>query len=662
MSLRCACLLLLMACSLVAPRSSVVAASSRSHLAQECALEGLNSPVAREQTLPSVPARDGGSGRPAMNTQQAGGDPAFGLLAEQAIGGAVGSVALAADAVLIGEGSALVLVDRAEPLRRSARVDFGDLVRDIAVVGDTAYVVAGSAGLQLVDISSGAAPTLRGQLRLPGLPFAVQVVGERAYVAAAGAGGGLQIVDVAVAARPRLLSTFPHYGSASGLALRDNLAFVSGGLAGGLQIVDVSDPRAPVLRGELVTPGVARAIVLDGDRAYLAAGFCGVQQIDISDPAQPQLLGASATAGDAVGLALSGDTLFVAASEGGLVSFAVGGARPQLQAELALAGLVGDLALADTSLLVAGGSAGLLVLTASPSPLVQFTLPALVPTGPLLALGERIATGRGAAGISLVAPDDPDPLTNAITVLTPTVALATRTDALYVVNENGLSVFDVADPLTVTLRTTVALSGTVRGLSVSGERIYIAADSAGVLVLDAGDALSPTLSASWPVSITARAVAISGTLALVAERSQISLRATDDGAVLGRVALPAGALVQDVVLRGSYAYLATSDGLLAIDISDVAMPLVVFRRSGFAAYKLAHSAGQLYVAAGNAGVQVYSLRDAAAPTIRGVRRSSGPALSLVVLEGRVYVAAENAGLARYRLQALPLQLWLPLVQ
>jgi hypothetical protein len=570
-------------------------------------------------------------------------------------------IALADDRLLVGEGNALLIVEREATLQRGVRLEIGDLVRDIAVVGDRAYVAAGSAGLQIVDGVASAAPTLRGRLRLPGLPFALQVVGEHAYIAAAGAGGGLQIVDVADPARPRLRSSVPHYGSASGIAVRHKLAFVSGGLAGGLQIIDVSDPQAPLLRGELVTPGVAQGIVLVDDQAFLAAGFCGVQTIDISDPAQPQLLSASATPGPAVSLALSGSTLFVAASEGGLASFSIHGTTLQPGAELALPGLASDLALDGPTLYLAGGSAGVQQLGVGAAPELQATLPAFVPNGPLLARGNTLVVGQD-SGLRLLDLAADDPLPTALSVATRTGALTTRGDALYVASAAKINVFDTTDPLTVTLRTTLTLSGTVRALTVADEGIYVAADRAGVIVLNAREPLSPTLSAVWPISVTARVVVISGTQALLVERDQISLRARVSGALIGRAELPAAALVQDVVLRGSYAYLATSDGLLVFDIGDPTRPTRVFRRSGFAAYGLAWNAELLYVATGSAGVQVYSLSDAAAPALRAVHRGSGPALDVALVGDTIYVAAEAGGLQRYSLRALPLQVWLPVVQ
>jgi hypothetical protein len=115
-------------------------------------------------------------------------------------------------------------------------------------------------------------------------------------------------------------------------------------------------------------------------------------------------------------------------------------------------------------------------------------------------------------------------------------------------------------------------------------------------------------------------------------------------------------------LHGVYAYLATSDGLLVVDINETANPTVVFRRSGFAAYSLAAESNRLYVAAGASGVQVYSLTEAARPVLRGSRRTLGPALGLVLVNGQLLVAAESGGLRSYNLRALPMQLWLPVIQ
>jgi len=64
----------------------------------------------------------------------------------------------------------------------------------VQVVGNYAYVADSGSGLQIIDISNPATPTLKGNYDTSGAAADVQIVGNYAYVA--DSDGGLQILDV----------------------------------------------------------------------------------------------------------------------------------------------------------------------------------------------------------------------------------------------------------------------------------------------------------------------------------------------------------------------------------------------------------------------------------------------------------------------------------
>jgi len=86
----------------------------------------------------------------------------------------------------------------------------------------------------------------------------------------------------------------------------------------GLQVIDISDPTSPTLVGNYNTPGSARGIAVSGDHAFVADWFWGLQVIDISDPTSPTLVGTCDTPHYACGVAVSGDHAFVADQSSGL--------------------------------------------------------------------------------------------------------------------------------------------------------------------------------------------------------------------------------------------------------------------------------------------------------------------------------------------------------
>ena len=146
---------------------------------------------------------------------------------------------------------------------------------------------------------------------MPGYANNVDVVGgDFAYVAAGAA--GLQVVDVSdlegVGNLPpnRIVGSLDTPGTAIDIKVSDSLAYIADG-ASGLQIHDVSDPTAPVLVGAVDTPGIAQDVRLQGNRAYIADGTSGLAIIDITDPTAPSVLGAVNVGGTAKGVDVSGN-------------------------------------------------------------------------------------------------------------------------------------------------------------------------------------------------------------------------------------------------------------------------------------------------------------------------------------------------------------------
>jgi len=157
----------------------------------------------------------------------------------------------------------------------------------VALAGDYAYVAAGAAGIQVVDISNPMSPAVVGALDMPGNANDIAVSGDWAYVA--DGSGGLFIADISNRTQPLFTGSVALPGPARGLAVRDDLVFVADGR--GLRIVDVGVPAAPILIGGIEL-GPASAVSLDGNLAVVSAII--VHAVDISDPTHPTLLGSTA--------------------------------------------------------------------------------------------------------------------------------------------------------------------------------------------------------------------------------------------------------------------------------------------------------------------------------------------------------------------------------
>ncbi len=219
-------------------------------------------------------------------------------------------------------------------------VDIPGFANNVDVLGNFAYVAAGPAGLQVVDVSDHLAPRVAASVDTPGDAKNVQVAGTRAYVA--DGPGGLRIVDIANPLAPLLLGAVQvPDADARDVAVSGNLAFVADGTAG-LQIIDVTNRTDPLLIRSFAVDGIPSGVEIAGNLALVAAGWSGVQIVDVSDPAQPVFVGTAYVSG-AQDVVAAGSIAYVAGDSGlQVVDFSS-------PAESAVIGSAFGLALADVA-------------------------------------------------------------------------------------------------------------------------------------------------------------------------------------------------------------------------------------------------------------------------------------------------------------------------
>lgn len=199
------------------------------------------------------------------------------------------------DPTSVSEGGGIEIVDIADPRRprRTAALDLGKPVTDVAVAGR--YVLAASAdgGLAVIDPRDPSKPAvvarLEGEGGVEALPLrttriASSADGTRVYVAhrdlsPSGEGlaqtGTFSVIDLSQAAAPRRLGQLPlaHRNEREyDIAVRGDQVVL---FAGAVMIVDVSDPASPrVVLHEMPAPVRAwwEGTFLDVDDQYLYLG------------------------------------------------------------------------------------------------------------------------------------------------------------------------------------------------------------------------------------------------------------------------------------------------------------------------------------------------------------------------------------------------------
>jgi YVTN family beta-propeller protein len=179
----------------------------------------------------------------------------------------------------------------------------------VAVNGNYAFVAAGAAGLQVVNVSDRTHPFIAASLPLPGNANDVALLSNRAYVAAGSA--GLHVVDISNPLAPARVGTLGTGGTALDVVVRGTTAYIANGT--NLFLADVTNPGSMTPIATLPLAGTIQGLDVDTQRklGVVAAGTTGIHVIDLSNPSAPAKLGTAST-GDARDVAILGNFALVA--------------------------------------------------------------------------------------------------------------------------------------------------------------------------------------------------------------------------------------------------------------------------------------------------------------------------------------------------------------
>ncbi len=197
-----------------------------------------------------------------------------------------------------------------------------DLIKNVWVAGDYAYVANGYGGFKVVKISDPEHPFVVGMAGVD--PFDIYVAGNYAYVANYGYTfhhDGLKVVDVS---NPEdmdlpIIGSLETGSSTASIYVLGNRAFLTD-YDRGLVTVDISDPHHPKELTRLSLEGRAEDVyVPDGKYAYIADGSAGLRIIDVSRPMLPSFeVGYYETGGYASAVFVSEKHIYIADGSAGL--------------------------------------------------------------------------------------------------------------------------------------------------------------------------------------------------------------------------------------------------------------------------------------------------------------------------------------------------------
>ena len=231
----------------------------------------------------------------------------FGGVRGQVFAGSAGScVITASQNTLSRTASGTVQTFTLQPLSYLAIPGFANNVK---VSGRYAYVAAGAAGLQVVDVGNKSSPAIVASLAIAGNANDLRIAGNTLYLVAS---TGLKIIDITNPLQPALLGSLNTTDTAWDVAVSGTLAYIAAGSAG-LVIADVSNPAHPVAVGTLaISGGTAKGVAIAGNYAVIAASTAGVVIADITNPSAPARLGSVIVPGDPRKVAINGSFAFIA--------------------------------------------------------------------------------------------------------------------------------------------------------------------------------------------------------------------------------------------------------------------------------------------------------------------------------------------------------------
>ncbi|HYE84645.1 MAG TPA: NosD domain-containing protein [Clostridia bacterium] len=585
------------------------------------------------------------------------------------IGGSTRCVAVHGIFAYVGVGLRLVIMDISDPAKLLEIGAVGPLdcyAEDISVEGNMAYIAAGEAGLYAVEISEPSHPRILGHYDSMGYAEGVALDGEYAYLA--DGPGGLRIIDISDPSNMREAGSAFSSNYAFDSAVQGNYVYIAAA-GDGIMAAKLSDPARPIEAGTCDTPGYACEIIVSGNTAYLADGWEGLRVIDISDGSSLKEVGSCKTSGWAYDLVLTGNTVFVADTFCGVRVMDVSNRSVPLK----VGGLditkghVGSLAVCGNMVYAADYNNGLHFIDIS-KPLEPKALGLYKPISIINDVAVKsgfafAATGNSPAMRIIDVSDAGNPHEIASYDNDSGIALAVAIDRnILCINgvkdgKEALHAVDISDPFA---------PRRIASWKLSGPPHYLAAEKGIACVstefsLETFDVFDTNYDKQPGIydftgglgraagMDAANGVAMSGNLCLICHnKNGLMIFDISNAAKPSFISSLRSSGIKkpmSVAVAGNYAFIGDHGRMVVADISEPENPreVSVLPIPGVGE-RMALEDGILYMACGNAGLQVIDIHDPLKPYVIESFGLTGRALGVALDKDHIYVAAGQGGM------------------
>ncbi len=569
----------------------------------------------------------------------------------------------------LGEGLRLTVLDVSDPsqpivLGKSAFLPAA--IRDLVVVGETAYIADDDGGLRILDISNPALPLEVGDYPADSIEK-VTVAGDLAFLAAgySDGGGELRIINIQNPAAPVLLGTYFSPADIGDVAVVGTLAYFND--TTGLRILDIHDPTTPTEINFYPVTGGLQSFQVAGDQAFLAAGANGLRILDLNDPAHPQEIGAYDSPGTAVAVDVFGSEAYLADGPGGLQILNVNQPTdPTVQgvytstADITSVSAVGKQAYALDNL----NRVLFVNATNAAQPLLAGNY-AAPPFAEALYVDNffgqyaYVANGSGLSVVKLDGASGPMTVGQAATSSTVYGITGDNNYSYLAAYDSGLRIMDVHDPANPHQVGFLDTPGSALDVLLRGGDVYVADDEGGLRIINVRDPANPVETGFFDVytnfCCAVRGVSVAGdfnnTYAYLADGDLRIVDVTNPVSPqqVGFLPTPGSSLA--IAVAGDYAYLVEEDHFLrVINISNPTAPVQVaalrYQQSGLVTFDddIVVSGNEAYISDGSGVVRVFNITNPASPSEIAYYDTKQYINQLYVIDKTIYLAGGINGL------------------
>ncbi len=446
-------------------------------------------------------------------------------------------------------------------------------INGIAVKDD--YVVLAAVDLMVLDVGDPSNPTYLAATLESDFPQDVQISGVHAFVAAGNL--GLQVIDISAPADPTIVGQYPGYG-VTDVDVHGNTLYLRD-LVQGAVFLDVTDPTNPTYLGE-TNPGVfVSRVEAEGNILCLTDILRSVFTIDVTLPSAPIVLGRMPMAFSPRSMVIHGPHVYIA---NGALLEVLDIANPRSPSPVGAAShsvFTDQIASIPGFALLASRAEGLEIMDCrDPSaPFRAGLLPAR--DGVIDVAAEGSIACMADDGLRLADISDPtSPVELSHLSVANSEAVAMRGDLAVLIGEttNRLMLYDISDPKAPMPLGTFDTPGTSLQVELSGRYAFVADDLGGLQILNLDD--------PWLISIEG-SVPVSGGALDLALRDEWVYVVTRNGLAIVNAAEPSLPVVANqmlllrnasaITIHGSRAYVSLEGGLHILDLSDPIAPSII---------------------------------------------------------------------------------------